>query len=87
LFADGGTGTTNSRYFNNTWIGPNNSGFKDIAGASNNIFQGNLTNPKLAGTSYGLQINSTTAKILSHAYTDGRFFTPGAITTVFNNPN
>jgi hypothetical protein len=87
LFADGGTGTSNSRYFNNTWIGPNNSGFRDVAGASNNIFQGNLTNPKLAGTSYGLEINSATAKILSHAYTDGRFFTPGAITTTFNNPN
>lgn len=87
LFVDGGTGTSNSRYFNNTWIGPNNSGFRSVAGASNNLFQGNLTNPRLAGTSYGLELNSTTNRILSHSFTDGRHFTPGAITTAFNNPN
>ncbi len=90
LHAAGST-ITNSKYLNNTWAGSITvrSGFTETTNSNNNLFDGNISHPKLTSSgALGLVLVGTGSKILSHKYTDGRNFIPNLITTSpYANPN
>ena len=91
-YHDAGSTITNSIYKDNYWAGgiPSQTGFYETPGSNNNIFDGNITRPKLiSNESFGLTIVGAGSKIISHKFTDGRMFIPNlnGIKTPFTNPN
>ena len=69
-----GSVVTNSIYLNNYWAGAaSDAGFFESALSNNNIYQGNITAPRLpASANHGLTINGKQSSVLSHSFTDGR---------------
>jgi len=65
-------------------------GFFETTLSNNNIYQGNITAPKLSGAgNYGLIIIGKQSKVLSHSFIDGRTFITNINRTnvPFLNPN
>jgi len=82
---------TSSIYLNNYWAGAGSDmGFFETTLSNNNIYQGNITAPRLIGSgNYGLTIVGTQSKVLSHSFTDGRTFITNinGTSVPFLNPN
>ncbi len=85
-----GSTITNSKYLNNIWAGliTARSGFTETTNSNNNLFDGNISHPRLTSSgALGLVLVGTGSKLLTHKFTDGRTFIPNVITRAFNNPN
>lgn len=91
-YHDAGSTITNSIYKDNFWASgiPSQTGFYETTGSNNNIFDGNITRPKLiSNDAFGLTIVGATSKVISHKFTDGRTFIPNlnGVKMPFTNPN